>query len=442
VTDAMRTAVPPAQGRTSSGYPRVPPPAVDAPPVYNLDELQPTNQVYDLDELQNTGRRMLRAATSTMPGMAEQIYRYDDLGRLIASLGNASAERQRCEAAVSATQQQIAYADAELRKNRQNQPYMEKRIDRNEHPHFLHYFVINREQKVQRLKGELEQLHSTEQNLVMQEQNLDGRLANEQAALAQASMREQQCAAAQAERASLFDAVVASQPPTAKLVNLQQQVGAAQQQVQLNSTLLQQVGVSLQRAQVAVQLFQQAHHCLRQASTMNNMATGTAFFEAFDGNYRDREMMHMAEMGEQMQRDSLLNQARSLAMQAGNELQSAIDCFPAQARSLNPQLTANLFSAAQPFLQGASFGGTMMVDWVFGNTGAFFNDMHASGKINHNLNVIAQCQNAAAAQTGIIEAVAQYLQTNVQFVSQQIANLGGQIQAERSVMFDMARQLT
>jgi len=153
-----------------------------------------------------------------------------------------------------------------------------------------------------------------------------------------------------------------------------------------------------------------------------------------------RDIDQMAAMAAQAQRDSLLNQARQLAMHAGTELQAGIDSFPMDVRVRYPQLTQGLYSAAQPFLQGARFGNTFMVDVAFGGIGAAFNDMHAAHKIRENMRVLDQCQSIADSQRTVMQACLSSLATSVQLFDANLVNLQQSVSNETQAIFSTARR--
>lgn len=65
-----------------------------------------------------------------------------------------------------------------LSKIQQDDVHLQKRIHRNSNPRFFHYLVCNRDAKVERLKGELQDLVGIEQNLSNKIAEYSGQLSS------------------------------------------------------------------------------------------------------------------------------------------------------------------------------------------------------------------------------------------------------------------------
>jgi len=239
-----------------------------APPVFPPGAVVVAGSGKDPISLGAVGRQMLRTSYSQDRFLFSQISRYDELGRMVQALGDVQSARMRGEQALATSQSQLAQVESSLRKNRDDQPHMEKRLHRNAHPRFLHYLQLNREEKVHRLTSELEALRQTERRLIEEEQALHATVSHQTAELGRLRENESTSNAASAERVGLFNGVVSSQPPTQNLLQLQFEVSNVHNHRTVESTAVQQVSSALGRVNNALQLFSQAHSCLHRASNV------------------------------------------------------------------------------------------------------------------------------------------------------------------------------
>ena len=154
-----------------------------------------------------------------------QLQRYDDLGRKLFVLGNAAETRRISEEELKSVENASNENAKALKKNRDDQPRAERRLHRNAHPRFLHYFQINREEKVRRLTHELEELKQDEKIRVELSRRYRTEIEIKRALLKDAIANETEMINSITEQKRIFDNVVNSQPPTINLINLQSQIG-------------------------------------------------------------------------------------------------------------------------------------------------------------------------------------------------------------------------
>jgi len=293
-----------------------------------------------------------------------QFNRYDELNSMIQSMGDASGARANGERNLEAAQRMYDENDKLLQKNRASQPRAERRLHRNAHPRFLHYFQFDREGKVKRLERELEELRADERRRDELKKQYAAEVEQQRRALANLQAYESQQKQAQREKQQIFDNVVDTQPPTPNLSNLRYQINQAESEKSIEANLLQAVERSLSQIDGARNLFNQAARQLREATGMN---VGAGVVNLGQGYRNDRRFGadDMAERMMQMRRDQLLNQARDTALRAADQLQAAFNSFPMEARVRYPQLTATICNAPLPNLRGANYFGTLAVGWAF-----------------------------------------------------------------------------
>jgi hypothetical protein len=333
---------------------------------------------------------------------------------------------------------------------------MQKRIHRNENPRFLHYLVCQREAKVQRLKGEKQELENIHQDLTLKLSTDSAQLTNLQ------QQRQGQHGAVerkhQLERRStdLFNQVVDAQPPTQELHQLHTSMQQHRGLEASEQALLQAVGNSAQQVKQGLSLFQQAAKLYQDSRSVNEQAKDVVRREQYQERRESRDMRHGdycdAENAEwqrqrldrqekdlQCRRDNLINQAHDVAMQAYQVISSAFATFPAEARVRCPQLCASFGEVAFPRVQGACFAQTLMTDAIFGTWGAAMNDMSSGCQIQDNLRIVEQCASMTSQQLGMVSAIQNVLTTSMQQLQASINHLEQNIQTERNNIFNNVR---
>lgn len=387
------------------------------------------------------GRAILAQAYTSGGGSSsgsssDPFTKYDQLSTLVTSLSSAESSRRRGDDELQRAEQAFSANETALRKNREKQPYQEKRLKRNAHPRFLHYFQINREDKVKRLERELVAMREDERQREQASVVLGETVKERKRDLEALRATEAELNRAKAERLRIFDSVVESQPPSGLLANLRAQKQQNDNDIATDGNLVNQVQSILGAVQSAQQMFNRAYSQIREASMMNTTAGITNFVDMADGRRNNNEF---AERMMQMRRDQMMNQARDTALQAGDQLQRAFDMFPMEARVRYPNMTQNLCNAPLPDLRGANFFGTMAVGWAFGNMGDMMNNMHARAKIDNNLRMLQQCEMVARQQADTIVMVLNQINASLATMNANSARLASAVQSERNNMFEQSR---
>jgi len=388
--------------------------------------------------------------------IAMMVNEYNSIEQQLLPLQNSEGELRSVDSQVASASAEINRRQSLISQTQKDDAHMHKRIHRNENPRFLHYFVCNRDAKVERLKGELQQLEVLQKDLTE-------KVAADSAQLAQLQQRRNdvtQCVQMkhqlEGKSQQLFNQVVDAQPPTPAL---QQFHAGIQQQRPLMASeqaLAQAVGNSVQQVKQGLNLFQQAEGLYRQAHQTNEQAKdvtrrernveGREFREECRGNdfaaqnaEFDRQRLERQERELQCQRDNLINQAHDVAMRAYQVISTAFATFPAEGRTRYPQLCASIGQVAFPRVEGANFNGALMADAIFGTWGAAMNDMTSGCKIQDNMRIVAQCASMTSQQLGLLAAVESAVNANVQQLHASISNLEQNIRTERQNMFNNVR---
>ena len=374
------------------------------------------------------------ALTDDLTTVRGAVARFDELGLMLQVAGDANGLKARDDAQLAQLQSRLSATEAKLRKNRDAQPYQEKRLHRNAHPRFLHYLQFNREAKVERLQRELDQMRADEKRMEAEVLELRDHVAAQSRVCDVRARNAASVAEAQRERMRLFDWVVSVTPDTPAMVDIKHQRQAATRALQAESELHARLRETLLRVAAARDSFARAASELRAARMENTVAQVDNFGDMMS-NRRDG----FGEVAMQWDRDRRLNLARDLAFRGSDELQAALDDFPMEARVRYGDLTRRIGDAPLPDLRGANFLGTWAVGMAFGNFGDAMNNMHAGGKIQRNLAVLGQCESIAASQHALVGAVARAVDANLVQIRATLVALEERYQRERAVMFQLAR---
>jgi hypothetical protein len=391
-----------------------------------------------------------------MDSVALCINEYNTTQEQLVPLQDAETQMHAVDSQVATASSSMSRRQALLSKTIVDDAKLQKRIYRNAKPRFLHFLVCNREAKVERLKRELDEL-------VTIEQDLSNKISTDSALLS--TLQQQQCHAhalvdskhqLESRCRILFDEVVDSQPPTQCLQDLH--ANLQQQSVLLVSekALLQEVSQSVAHLQQGLARFHRAGDLYRQAAHINERAKRVNERERhalrderraeFHGNdmraanaeWRaeklDREERHL-----QGQRDSLINQANDMALRAYDAISTAFSTFPMGVHARYPQLCISIGQVAFPRVEGANFSSALMADAIFGTWGAAMNDFSSGCKIERNMSVVEQCVSKSSYQLGLITAVDNSVRAAIQQIEASVRELDQGILLERTRIFNVVR---
>jgi hypothetical protein len=257
----------------------------------------------------------------------------------------------------------------------------------------------------------------------------------------------------ESHRQSLFDQVVNEQPATPVLQQLQ--ANSQQQCAQLASeqALLQAVGHSMEKVTQGLSLFQKAEGIYRQASQINERAQRVNSIEGYEARRErrdeafgdglgaenaewNREQLERQERHLQAERDSLVNRAHDVAMQAYQVISIAFSTFPMEARGRYPDLSRSIGQVAFPRVEGANFSEAFMADAIFGTMGAAMNDFSSGCKIHNNVHVVEQCASMTSQQLGLVSAMHRAVHANVQQLQVNLQTLEQSVVVERTSIFN------
>merc|ERR1719162_834314 len=93
------------------------------------------------------------------------IAEYNGIEQKLVLSQNYEKQKEDIDRQVASTSLEISRGQTLLNQTQKDLSDMQTRVHRNENPRFLHYFVRNREAKVERLKAESKQLKIIEQDL-------------------------------------------------------------------------------------------------------------------------------------------------------------------------------------------------------------------------------------------------------------------------------------
>merc|ERR1712087_533212 len=97
-------------------------------------------------------------------------------------------------------------------------------------------------------------------------------------------------------------------------------------------------------------------------------------------------------------------------------------------------------TVAFPCLRGANFGEALMADAIFGTLGAAMKDVSSGCQIQDNMNVMQQCISMTSQQLGLVNAVQSAVTATVQQIQSCVQQIDEQILAERTHIFNAARE--
>lgn len=174
--------------------------------------------------------------------VAQKLARYDELSRLILEYQSVPEMLRKAEYDAIEVERELKTARVNLKKNRDRQPYQERRLHRNAHPHFLHYLQFNREAKVKRLEGELEAARREESELEATERRLSSSLARlKEETVPTLRSRNLALASFKEEQRAIFDNVVDGRPPTDRLLAISMEKNECDQELSVDGDLLKAV---------------------------------------------------------------------------------------------------------------------------------------------------------------------------------------------------------
>jgi len=397
-----------------------------------------------------------RFLSTMVDQIAMMVNEHNGIAEELSLLQDSEGQLRYLDGLVASTSAEVNRRQGLKTKTQQDDACMQKRIHRNENPRFLHYLVCHREAKVQRLKGEKQELEKLHQDLTLKLSTDSAQLTNlQQQWQSQRGVVERKH---QLERRStdLFDQVADAQPPTQELHQLRAGVQLNRGLEASDQALLQAVGNTAQQVRQGLSLFQQASTLYQEARSVNEQAKNVVRREQYQerrerrdiahGDYCDaenaelqRQRLDRQERDLQCRRDNLINQAHDVAMQAYQIISNAFATFPAEARGRYPQLCASFGQVAFPRVQGACFAQTLMTDAIFGTWGAAMNDMSSGCQIQDNLRIVERCASMTSQQLDMVAAIQSALTTGMQQLRASISHLEQNIQIERNNIFNNVR---
>lgn len=366
-----------------------------------------------------------------------------------------SADGSLAQAAANAgnLQRQVGQIESALICNQAECTKLERRIHRNENPRFFHYFIFNRKARAERFRGDLGKKRGVEgeqqQDLAQKKEQLSGLRQVESQARDAVNNKNQ----LEARLVQLFDQVVASQPMTAQLQELQNRRATQSSVITAERGLQAAMQQTEQLAMRGIQHFEAARQTLQRAERENQGALRANDQERFAGmreNFAERRgdgfgadnaefQAECAERRERMMqamRDQHINQSCQQASDGYRSMHAALfSSFPQEARQRYPQLCMQIGQTPFPQLQGASGFETGMAD-LFGPVGGMMNEWGTENKIMRNLSVVQQCESIARQQHQLIVALCSAIGSGIAQMDQNLAQINGGIEAERKRIFD------
>jgi len=387
---------------------------------------------------------------------AQLIYEYNSTEQQLIPLQNSEGAMQQVDQQVAGLKGEVDRRIGLLNKTQADHELLEKRIHRNENPRFLHYFVCNRDAKVERLKGEDKEVLEISGDLTTKIQagstqlsQLKEQQQNAHGVVDRKHQLESHCR-------NVFDQVVDARPATPALSQYQANVQQHQALMAQEVHLVQSIDQCVQLVNKGLQHFQQAEGHYRSASRDNqaamqvvrqeNMAERREVrderrgdeFGAENAEFR-RENLERQERRLQQERDNFINRAHADAVHAYQAISTAFASFPMEARQRYPQLCNQIGQASFPRVEGANFGSALMADMFGGTRGAAFNDSQSSCKIERNMHVVIQCVQITNQQKSLINAMEGAVKTNIQQLQGNISGLEKNIAQERGNIFNGVR---
>jgi len=400
----------------------------------------PTAQVVQtpyLSRKNSSGARLLQqafAVSSSSANLTPEFFSsYDKVVSEYNSLSYVDSHISQKDAEIKDCENNISVNNRWLAENRKKQPKLSKRIQRNEHPHFFHYMQFKREEKVSRLKGEMESLLKDEEKYVGVIKTYTAKLQKSKMDLAELQRKKSHRQALYQKSKQMFDTVVESVPHTAKLDQVLRSVAAQTSENLKEEQLMLQIDQVIATLRRAEQYYRQSINILLQAQRDNRTAAVANF-----GNGGGFEGL---ETYEQARRDREINAAQRPVTEAGIIMEQAWTMFPPIARQRYPSLCAQIGRSPLPKLRSAHFGRTLGVKFIAGDIGDAFNDAHAAGKIRENLQIVQQCMFVCESQIQLVIALRSSISATVDKMKANLRNLKKQEQNERQRIFNGQRDL-
>jgi hypothetical protein len=367
--------------------------------------------------------------------------RYGELATQMASLANVDNALRSAQGSVAQTEAAIAQQRQALASQVAAQRRLEKRIHRNENPRFLHYFVLNRKDKVVRLKGEHAGNLQAQTSTKAATAESELALSRHQQQLAGVSEAVRTRDALASEQQRIFDAVVQAHP-SARLQQIAANAAAQERAAAQEQGLAQHVQAVLGQLQQGLGMYARAQQMLEEARMLNARARVINRIEFQEGPEGEAEYrrLEQLERDNQLRRDQLINDSQRPASDAYVLLSAAFAAFPAEARARYPQLAAQIGQTPLPQLRRANQGATLLADALFGKIGAAFNNASSEGMIRDNEQVLQQCTAIVNQQVALINALLAGIQANVAAMATNQRTLADQAQQERVAIFEAVRQ--
>ena len=279
-----------------------------------------------------------------------------------------------------------------------------KSINRNANPSMFRKMWRGKESRDKKVAVKQAELEGLQQQRPAAEQQLaqaQGQLAQEQQQLQQLGGCQQRTQQIAQEQEQLFRQAIDSSPPSAEML------GINNAKIQLNGRLMEVGAVSQQTSQcaqsfgLAAQHYRQALSDLTAASQMNSNAQTLNFV----GGRSD--FAEYAETDQQFRRDQAIKDAVQRCQVAQQQLAAAYQTVPPAARQRYPHAAGALGAVPLPQLQleVQSSTSTMGMKFLLGDLGDAINDSQAGGKIQRNLQQVAQASAIAEQQAAQAQAL-------------------------------------
>jgi len=376
------------------------------------------------------------------------IKEYNGIEQQLVPLRTYEMQMEAIDLQVAAAFLKSSRQQTSLKQTQKDETHMEKRVHRNENPRFLHHFVWNRKAKVERLKGELQQLKTIRQDL-------SNKLAIDSAQLPALQQKQKDMHTIvdgkhqmEIQSLDLFNQVVACQPATQTLKDLR--IGEQDQRSLLASEkmLLQAVGLSVQQVMQGLSLFREAEGLYRQAQSideraenakrkMHNQSAGFDF--GAENPERILQTLQRQQRELQCQREKAINQANVVAMHAYQVTSTGFATFPIEAKDRYPKVCASIGDVALPRMQGANFTGTLMADVISGTVGAATKDATSCCEIEDHMQVARQCASITSHQFLCMTSMQNAVATNMYQLQARLRNIEQNIVIERRQIFSGQR---
>jgi len=373
------------------------------------------------------------------------IAEYNGIEQKLVLSQNYEKQKEDIDRQVASTSLEISRGQTLLNQTQKDLSDMQTRVHRNENPRFLHYFVRNREAKVERLKAESKQLKIIEQDLSSKLSIASAQLLGLQQKQQDVHIIVDRKHQMEERSRQLFNQAVAGQAPTQTLQHLR--IGRQEQSSALASEqmLLQAVDTSVQQVKQGLSLFQKAEGLYQQARCMNERAKNAKRkMRNESAGYKENAEMKLQRLERQKRhlqcrRDKAINQANSVAIRAYQVTSTGFATFPTEARARYPKLGASIGEVAFPRLQGENFTGTLVADTVLSTVGAAMNDAASGCWIQENVQVAGQCASISSQQFWLMTQVQNAVATNGRQLKANLKNIKQNIVAEHRHTFNGKR---